>query len=194
MTGVQTCALPISYYVTTSNPFGCLNSDSVTINVWPLPTKPIISYIPPQLVSTPAVTYQWYLNAVPISGATNQTHTPIFNGDYTVIINDTNGCYNVSDIYNMTGMGIAEEHALDEILLYPNPNTGEFFIEFNTYQTKSASICLFDVTGQLVFSEHIDQLAGIYKKQINLTGKARGIYHLQLITPKGIFNRKVVFN
>jgi len=170
-----------TYYVTVSNPFGCINSDSVTINVWPLPTPPIISYIPPQLVSTPAVTYQWYLNAVPINGATSQTHTPIFNGDYTVIINDANGCYNASVIYNITGIGISEEHASDDILLYPNPTTGKFTVSSAQGAKTNAVLLLYDITGRAVFRQEVTS----NQQQVDVSSLTEGLYLWKLSDKQG---------
>ena len=66
VTGVQTCALPISTYtVTGTDVNGCVNSDPVTITVNPLPNADagVNQYLCPgdttQLNATGGVSYVW---------------------------------------------------------------------------------------------------------------------------------------
>lgn len=57
-----------------------------------LPQTPLISEQGDDLESTEGPSYQWFFDGEEISGATNQTVTPVNNGDYTVVITDEYGC------------------------------------------------------------------------------------------------------
>lgn len=58
----------------------------------PAPAIPEVTIVGNQLISTEAVTYQWYRNGDLIAGANSQTYTPTQSGIYLVRITDTNGC------------------------------------------------------------------------------------------------------
>src|SRR6202008_3771632 len=90
-----------TYIVFGTDANGCVNSDTVSMSLFPLPSIPVISRNVAVLTSTSASTYQWYFNSAIIPGATNQTYTPTANGNYYVVITDTNGCTAFSAVYNM---------------------------------------------------------------------------------------------
>ena len=54
------------------------------------------------------------------------------------------------------------------------------------------SIKLFNFTGQLIYSEEIANVSRIYSQQIDVSNYAKGIYYLQVVTEKGVINKKVV--
>jgi large repetitive protein len=79
-----------------------VGSNAVTMTVNTAAT-PIITEIVPgvTLQSSPAVTYQWYLNGNPISGATSQTYNYSSVGNYSVEISDANGCFALSNDFSV---------------------------------------------------------------------------------------------
>lgn len=56
----------------------------------------------------PYVSYQWYLNNNPISGAIGQSWTAVANGAYTVMVTDSAGCTATSSPYVIAGVGLTE--------------------------------------------------------------------------------------
>lgn len=98
------------------------------------------------------VTYQWVdcnSNSL-IAGATNKTFTATKNGDYALIINtgcrqDTTDCFNVNGITN----NIAQVEIDNGIVLYPNPGTGVFTIQYDQEQG-DISINVTTITGRKV--------------------------------------------
>ena len=54
------------------------------------------------------------------------------------------------------------------------------------------TIQVFNVAGIEVYTEQIKELSRTLNKQINISGLAKGIYHMQLQTKEGIAHRKVV--
>ena len=82
-----------SYTAQVTNAAGCTGtSTAVAVTINPLPTLPVITSANNVLTSTPATTYQWFLNGTAIPGATSQSFTPTSGGVFTVAITDANGC------------------------------------------------------------------------------------------------------
>ncbi|HVE62129.1 MAG TPA: T9SS type A sorting domain-containing protein, partial [Chitinophagaceae bacterium] len=83
---------------------------------------------------------------------------------------------------------IVENNSISDVMVYPNPTTGMFTLEMETLET--TTIVIYDLQGKLVISEKMDT----GKKQIDLSHVGRGVYHLQVISDKGMVNKKVVVN
>jgi len=94
-----------NYYVTVSgtNVLANLagNAKVAIAVILPAPARPTISASGPltfckddsvTLKSSAASSYQWYKNGSPISGATTDTYVAKTEGDYTVVITNSNGC------------------------------------------------------------------------------------------------------
>lgn len=86
-----------NYWVTVKNSDGCEgNSDTTAVIVNPIPTAPTLTQTNDSLFSTPASSYQWFLNGSAISGATSRSIFIAQSGLYSVTIIDANGCAAVS--------------------------------------------------------------------------------------------------
>lgn len=122
--------------------------------------------------------YQWLncLTTAPITGATGQSYTVTATGDYAVLV-DYNGCSDTSDCYFVSTVGIIENDFGNELLLYPNPTSGDFSIDMGgVYQTIKINIA--DLNGKVIQSKTY------YKSQIlnlKLDGPA-GMYVLMIIS------------
>jgi hypothetical protein len=82
-----------SYWLMAVNADGCKgSSQSVQVITYPVPATPVIAVNGDTLRSTPATTYQWYLDGSPVTGAISQQHITSVYGSYTVATTDTNGC------------------------------------------------------------------------------------------------------
>lgn len=138
------------------------------------PAIPQISFNGTDLVSTSAVTYQWYNNGDLIPGANSQTYLPTQDGNYVVRITDANGCvyqYSTSFTYNSSMIGISSTDYNNSSIYYPNPSTGVLFLKGNAENNFSVNVL--DAIGNVV-------LSGENLKNIDLSAYSNGIYYIRL--------------
>lgn len=81
---------------------------------------------------------------------------------------------------------------LSELKFYPNPNNGRFNLKFKLDQQKEVTVKVMDILGNEVYKERIIDFEGSYDNQIDLTGKGKGIYILQIIQKKKAFTQKIL--
>lgn len=108
------------YTVTGDDGSGCTASESIEIEVNPVPAIPTITPFSTNLVSSAANGNQWYLEGELIEGATSQLYTPMVTGNYTVIVSQ-GACSSVSESYFYEGLVTSIFDAKNAIELYPNP-------------------------------------------------------------------------
>jgi hypothetical protein len=103
----------------------------LNLNIIPSPSTPVV-YVQNEVnLSTdivPGLTYQWMLcsDLIPVPGATNPSFTPTANAFYAVIVSNTCGS-DTSDCAEVSTIGLDEMNS-NVILVYPNPNNGQFTI------------------------------------------------------------------
>ena len=107
-----------SYSLTVLDDNGCSGeTDAVTVRVNPLPNPPTITREGEDLVSSPADTYQWYVDGVAVSGANQQRFTPTGTGMHMVRITNEFGCVGYS--MPVEGAGASVELSVPELSAMP---------------------------------------------------------------------------
>lgn len=91
-----------------------------------------------------------------------------------------------------TAVNIEEEIDQQEFLVFPNPATDKLNITFNIENNDCCQIRLFSITGQMIYSEKVDDFYGEYNNTINTSNLEPGVYLLSLQTSAGITTKKVV--
>ncbi len=183
-----------TYTVSGHNSASCYATSTVQVTVYPLPVVNITNF-GNYLQSSPAVTYQWYLNGGLLSGAVNQTYTFTQNGNYTVVVSDANGCTNISANYNVTTTSSASLGASAASLqVMPNPNKGKFMIEAQFDAAEHVEIMLLDVLGKQVRQIENAEVNGAYTKEVDMNGLSSGIYYMTFRSDSGNIVRKIVKN
>lgn len=79
-----------------------------------------------------------------------------------------------------------------ELNYYPNPNNGKFNLKFKLDRQDELTVKVIDILGNEVYKEKLLDFNGIYDNEINLTGKQKGIYILQISQKKKTFTRKIL--
>ncbi|MBI2281624.1 MAG: T9SS type A sorting domain-containing protein [Bacteroidetes bacterium] len=141
--------------------------------------------------SATSSSYQWYFNGSIISGATLQNYIATQNGDYYLIISDSNGCSSNSDTVSVIITStILNKKDIDKITIYPNPFTNYTNIEFNSNIIKN--IRIIDVTGRQVLDKNVE---GENHFIIQRNHLKNGIYHVIFIdTENKTLHKKIVVN
>jgi hypothetical protein len=183
MTSSSSCANPS---------VGISNLVTVTVNNGP-PTIPTITQNDITLTSSSATGNQWFLNGTEVPGATGQNYVAVANGSYQVVV--SNGCALASsDATSVTTVGINELSDENLLLIYPNPNNGNFAVSFSSTERTTYTLQITSVLGQVVFKEELKDFTGTYSKQLNVADYGKGIYAISLLnSKKGILKKIIVY-
>lgn len=161
---------------------------TVSLENFTAPSAPTIS-MPDDttLMSSPATTYQWFLDAELLAGETNQNLYNPVPGTYSVDITDANGCAASSDTFGVQAPPPPPPSGLEEL-------QSGFQIWIRSAQLRveldmSARLELYDLQGRLLIAR--DLLAGSHR--ITLDESWRGLLLAQVRTDKGRGIHKVVW-
>lgn len=79
--------------------------------------------------------------------------------------------------------------------VYPNPTTGLFTLTFETNKMVNSLIRVYDQNGKVVAEDYPDQGSGMYRRQMNLSGQAKGIYYLSILQDgKKVRTEKIILD
>jgi len=148
-----------SYRVLVTGLCTTVTSAHATLYVNPNPTVTLTTNVPPAILPTQSVTitavpsiaggtYQWFKNGTAIAGATSQTLGPLTVadiGNYRVVYTAPTGCVGTSADLAVTGL------ASPNLYVYPNPNRGQFTVQFYNQSNEEVTLRIFDAKGALVY-------------------------------------------
>lgn len=118
----------------------------------------------------------------------------IFSPDATILASDENkGLY----IFKFSGLqtNIKEDlNIADNLKIFPNPSSGNFFIEYTSESNEAVKTKIIDVLGkELYSSESRFQTIGVNKFEIN-TPLKNGMYSIVLISKNVTISKKIIIN
>lgn len=179
-----------SYTVSVIDTNGCgqgVTSPPVVVTVQPQ-LVPVITISPNQdtLYSSPAQTYQWYFNGVPVAGANQQFYVPQASGNYRVVVTDNNGCEGTSTAIEYSYIGIETvESIFTSFNLFPNPGKGRFTLVAEFRTPSDATIMISDVLGkQMLQVIDLNDVSSL-KQEVSLEQFANGVYFVRVLTNDG---------
>ncbi|MHC1706873.1 MAG: SBBP repeat-containing protein [Bacteroidales bacterium] len=176
-TGASTQSITVNqagdYYVQIYTALGCTNI-SATFHLPVTPPIPVIQQVSNYLVSSSPDNNQWYVNNNILPADTNPICYPVIQGNYKVVVTDSNGCSSAS--LPLWCVGLDEISNSDPIILYPNPMNNLLNLETDP----GSRIEIADLKGQVVKS-----LFSTSKKlSVEVTELSGGMYILKMISPK----------
>ena len=141
--------------------------------------------------STNGINFQ-SLGSVNAKGNDARTHTYSFNDAgvlkagaatlyYRLQIVDKDGAFAYSKIVPVTLKPYA-----GLLKAYPNPVKDQLFVLFNIQHTTKAQLRISDASGKIVYSQLLNTAQNNSAISINVSALSKGIYHVQLITDKGV--------
>jgi len=167
-----------NYIVTGTDNNGCTNTANATVTVNPKPNVVVNSPTITKgsiatLCASGALTYKWSVfvatsnNCITISTTTNKT--------YRVTGTDANGCMNSDTAYVTVIDNINEYNSIGNVLIYPNPNTGQFTVQITTANNEIVNLKIINLLGITVFEQRNIAVVGNYSKQIDLGKISNGV-------------------
>ncbi len=90
------------------------------------------------------------------------------------------------------GTGIEDDENKNVINIYPNPSSGEVYINFNLPEKGEVLIDIFNAQGQSVKSTRKNYSAGMVNEKINSENLAAGIYNVQIQLNDNKYSRKII--
>jgi hypothetical protein len=145
-----------SYFVT-NTVGGCTSqaSNIVVVNAGSNPLPPVITQSNDTLFCSLAASYQWFLNGVPIPGATLNVYVPTASGLYTVYITNEFGCGNTGDPYEVDLTNSINETQTQLFEVYPNPANSQINVKADA-KLLGSIYTVYDNTGKVVLSGKIN--------------------------------------
>jgi hypothetical protein len=88
---------------------------------------------------------------------------------------------------------IAQENYLIQNLdMYPNPTTGEFYVNFQSEEIQNIEVKLTNTIGEIIYFEDLGVFVGEYTHRFNISEYPKGIYFLEIKTENGFVNKKLI--
>ncbi len=166
------------------NTYGC--DSLVTLNLQIRDLDPMITVSKDTLGTTqPYASYRWLLNGDTISGAVFPVHIAIENGDYQVVVSQTDGCIDTSAVYPINNVSVNDRnHMAVQISVYPNPAYDVLHV-VSTFSGGRTILC--NLAGKQIVEAALPA-------SVDLKGIANGMYLLMAYDREGrlIHTGKVV--
>jgi hypothetical protein len=162
-----------------TDPNGCTATDSIVVNVYPNPTKPVVFVRNDTLFTAGGFnSYQWLFQGVSIANATDSfLYRPAGQilGDYEVIVTNEFECPARSDVFTYTNIDILETMGAF-VTVYPNPATDVLQVRITTAEPMDVYVSLLDITGKEVIPAEKFQVQDETLITRSLTGLPAGMY------------------
>lgn len=170
-------------------------SSSLTINMLPLPTQPVVTLNVDQLTTTATGNLQWYMDGNIIDGATATTFEPTQTGSYTVMVTNSCGTSTSDPVVYNSPLAIQNFDNYYAFGAYPNPYNGQTKISYTLKKSETVKMDLYNSLGQFmttIVSENKD--AGTYSMNFSAKelGYAAGVYTMKMYIGKNIATIKLV--
>jgi hypothetical protein len=124
------------------------------------------------------------MNGQPILNATSKIYAATQNGNYFVLVTDSNGCMAFSDTVGLN-IGVSPlDTNVESPTIYPNPNNGIIHINID----KEYTVCIYNMLGIYLYSQKFNT-API---TINACHFENGIYIIELTNSEERFIQKIL--
>ena len=203
-----TTSKPAYYQVEVSAPGACpVLSEFVEVNIAPNPNANIttpnglnlcLGTVKLKASYGVAYTYQWYLDAVEIPGATDFIYLPATTGNYTCLVTNEFDCSRLTNMVTVInvckqGEGIAMDNQNEKLVIYPNPVSDVVTIDVTTSTINtSATIMILNVLGEVMYSEQHAVTNGALNANLNVNNLATGAYVIAVNINGEIFTTNMV--
>ena len=111
-----------------------------------------------------------------------------FNNGNTGTVNE----WSIELCTTTTSIVLSDENfELDDFALFPNPNQGNFKLQFNSNSGKSIDVDVYDISGKLVFEKQYGATSR-FDEQIQLNNVSSGIYIMKINDSNKTITKKII--
>jgi MAM domain, meprin/A5/mu/Secretion system C-terminal sorting domain/PKD domain/Right handed beta helix region len=145
--------------------------------------------------STGADSYLWDFGDGTSSTDMSPTHVYLDTGSFviTLIVTGPCGSDTTTQLIYSTTIGIDEIPTMTAFNVYPNPNKGEFTIDFALNETNEVSFELINMLGQCVWNSSLGMIEGKHSENVSVKGQAPGIYLLKVVVgDRSLMNKLII--
>jgi len=89
-------------------------------------------------------------------------------------------------------IGINENLNAEALTVYPNPNSGQFVLQLESYTSDNYRVKVADITGRIVYDEQVSCVPGENKMNIVLPEVNQGIYNLIISKGEESISQKIL--
>jgi len=189
-----------NYSVVVTSPQGCVETSAiVTVTILPRPNASINNLdVTNNLCVDPSIKlkansgagyiYQWYVDSIPIAGATSQIYIATTPGNYSVKVTNPEGCMKISLTYAI----IHPCRLMDDvsIKIFPNPASQSITISFDETLNDELQISISDMAGNSVLQN--SYYSGDGKVLIDISHLAPGCYMLETVAGGTAFSTQLI--
>lgn len=182
----------ITVYGTNICGYGAVSPD-FTITMDKKPDAPVITLNGYILTSNIPDGNQWYYNDAPITGATGQSLTALYDGWYwdVVTFGDCSSDSSNNIYVSVTGIG---EPAGSKFIVYPVPSDGRFTLQIYTPKEETFVVNVYNSIGSSIYFKEDLTVKGQTDLTINLNPIPNGIYTIVLRNSEFRIIRKIMIN
>lgn len=189
-----------NYYCVVSNSCGVSNtSNAIYITVYKLPIVSVSADGPTAFCPGDSVTlsvtinsgqtYQWFMDSLEISGATDTSYVATVSGNYKCLVtNDTTGCSHLSEGITVTSSCITDDEI--DLSISPNPAHDKFYLKISEELKTESTIKILSLSGNSVWEKKLPPFT--QSIIIDLEDMKPGIYLLELQSDDKIISQKII--
>ncbi|HIO46698.1 TPA: T9SS type A sorting domain-containing protein, partial [Candidatus Poribacteria bacterium] len=118
----------------------------------------------------------------------------IGTGQVAVVETDILGCTGDTVFLNVsvaTAISSIDDFQM-EVIVYPNPNTGQFTVGVNSVWAEQLTVTIYDSKGQQLQVKALQYAAGWHYGNIDLVDVGAGLYYLRLASDRFVLSRKIL--
>ncbi len=142
------------------------------------------------LVCTPGDAYQWFVDEVPIPGATAQQLFAEVPGSYSVVVTNEFGCALLTDPFTVVGV-LERFSSSRRFAVFPNPTTGLVHVVSDKPFSHGTRFEMIDQQGHVVL---VVSTPAVGQWVVDLSGFAAGLYTIRAVEQGAVVGNVRILN